>query len=31
MDKAWNWKDTIGDISERKEMINIAIGHIKKF
>ena len=23
MDKAWNWKDTIGDVSERKEMINI--------
>lgn len=23
MDEAWNWKDTIGDISERKEMINI--------
>lgn len=23
MDEAWNWKDTIGDVSERKEMINI--------
>lgn len=23
MDTAWNWKDTIGDVSERKEMINI--------
>lgn len=23
METAWNWKDTIGDISERKEMINI--------
>lgn len=23
MDKAWNWKDTVGDVSERKEMINI--------
>lgn len=23
MDMAWNWKDTIGDVSERKEMINI--------
>lgn len=22
-DTAWNWKDTIGDVSERKEMINI--------
>lgn len=23
MDEAWNWKDTIGDVSERKGMINI--------
>lgn len=23
METAWNWKDTVGDISERKEMINI--------
>ncbi len=23
MNEAWNWKDTIGDVSERKEMINI--------
>jgi alpha-L-arabinofuranosidase len=23
MDEAWNWKDTIGDVSERKEMMNI--------
>ncbi|MCC8169882.1 MAG: S-layer homology domain-containing protein [Oscillospiraceae bacterium] len=23
METAWNWKDTIGDVSERKEMINI--------
>lgn len=23
MDTAWNWKDTIGDVAERKEMINI--------
>lgn len=27
MDKAWNWKDTIGDVSERKEMINIWDGN----
>ncbi|MCH5211134.1 MAG: S-layer homology domain-containing protein [Oscillospiraceae bacterium] len=23
MSVAWNWKDTVGDISERKEMVNI--------
>ncbi len=23
MDVAWNWKDTVGDVSERREMVNI--------
>ena len=23
MDFAWNWKDTVGDVAERKEMVNI--------